>query len=165
MYHPSSYTLLVSLLRQRPAAIAGVKGSDAYPKLCGEVLFYETRFGVFAVADIMGLPDVAEACGNRYFGFHIHTGESCNGSAGDPFAMAQGHYNPQGCPHPSHAGDLPPLLSVRGRAFSAFLTDRFTVAEIVGRTVIIHGSPDDFKTQPGGDAGERIACGVIRGIS
>ena len=73
MYHPSSYTLLVSLLRQRPAAIAGVKGSDAYPKLRGEVLFYETRFGVFAVADIMGLPDVAEACGNRYFGFHIHT--------------------------------------------------------------------------------------------
>ncbi len=165
MYQPSSYALLVSLLRHRPAAIAGVRGSEAYPQLRGEVLFYETRFGVFVVADIMGLPDAAEECSNRYFGFHVHTGNSCGDNAEEPFAMAQGHYDPQECLHPYHAGDLPPLLSVRGRAFSAFLTDRFTVTEIVGRTVIVHGSPDDFKTQPGGDAGERIACGVIRGIS
>ena len=52
-------------------------------------------------------------------------------------------------------------IRVNGYAFSAFLTDRFTVKEIVGRTVIMHSSPDDFTSQPSGNAGEKIACGEI----
>ena len=71
------------------------------------------------------------------------------------------HYNPQGCPHPYHAGDLPPLFGNQGYAFSAFVTDRFAVREIVEKTIIIHSKPDDFKTQPSGDSGEKMACGKI----
>ena len=73
------------------------------------------------------------------------------------------HYNPLGCPHPYHAGDMPPIFGAAGYAFSAFVTDRFTVRDVVGRSVILHGSPDDFTTQPSGNAGEKIACGEIMG--
>lgn len=94
--------------------------------------------------------------------WQIHSGEQCTGDAADPFAAALGHYDPDGCPHPEHAGDLPPLFSTRGYAFQVFLTDRFSLHEIVGRTVIIHSSPDDFTSQPSGNAGTKIACGRIR---
>lgn len=61
-----------------------------------------------------------------------------------------------------HAGDLPPLLSnARGKAFGAVLCDGFTLNEILGKSVIIHRAPDDFTSQPAGNAGERIACGTI----
>ena len=56
---------------------------------------------------------------------------------------------------------MPPLFSNKGYAFMIFLTDRFKVDEIIGKTVIIHSMPDDFKTQPSGDSGMKIACGVI----
>ena len=75
------------------------------------------------------------------------------------------HYNPNQCAHPYHAGDLPPLFGSNGYAFEAFLTDRFTVSEVIGRTVIIHSKPDDFSTQPSGNSGEKIACGEIRKYS
>ena len=57
---------------------------------------------------------------------------------------------------------MPPLFSNDGYALQAFLTDRFTVRDIIGRTVILHDEVDDFTSQPAGNAGERIACGVIR---
>lgn len=164
MYQPSSFTLLVSLLRHRPNAVCKVVGREQYPNLRGEILFYETRFGAFVVADVVGLPYEADACKGKFLGFHIHSGNRCEDNTEDPFATAQGHYNPNGCPHPMHAGDLPPFLSVKGRVFSAFLTDRFSVSEIVGRTVIIHENADDFITQPAGNAGKSIACGVIKTI-
>ena len=88
--------------------------------------------------------------------------DHCTGTADDPFADALTHYNPQCCPHPAHAGDMPPLIANNGYAIQAFLTDRFTVREILGKTVIIHDSADDFSSQPAGNAGARIACGVIR---
>lgn len=75
---------------------------------------------------------------------------------------AGGHFNPGGKPHPFHSGDMPPLFGCDGMAYSIFLTNRFTPDEIVGRTVIIHLNPDDFTTQPSGNSGEMIACGVIR---
>ena len=46
--------------------------------------------------------------------------------------------------------------------FSAFLSGRFTIDEIIGKAVIVHSSPDDFTTQPSGNAGEKIACGIIK---
>ena len=79
----------------------------------------------------------------------------------DPFPNSGAHYNPKECPHPFHAGDMPPLFGADGYAFLTFVTSRFTVKEIVGKTVIIHSSPDDFTTQPSGNAGEKIACGLI----
>ena len=83
----------------------------------------------------------------------------------DPLANAMSHYNPDGCVHPYHAGDLPPLFGNDGLALSLFLTNRFSVDEVIGRTVIIHDHPDDFVTQPSGNSGAKIACGVIRRIT
>ena len=83
---------------------------------------------------------------------------------GTDFSDTGGHYNPDARDHPRHAGDLPPLLSMAGRAFLAVETGRFTPCEVVGRTVVIHGSADDFHTQPAGNAGKKIACGVIRRV-
>lgn len=77
------------------------------------------------------------------------------------FADAGGHFNPTGQKHPMHAGDLPQLLSAGGKAYLAVLTDRFSIRDVIGRSVIIHEQPDDFHTQPAGDSGARIGCGVI----
>ena len=70
--------------------------------------------------------------------------------------------DPEGCEHPHHAGDLPPLFGCGGDAYLSVLTDRFAVPDILGRTVVIHQDPDDFATHPSGHAGARIGCGVIR---
>lgn len=64
-------------------------------------------------------------------------------------------------PHPFHAGDLPPLLSCKGRAYLAVITGRFCVKDVIGRSVVIHAGPDDLHTQPAGNAGAKIGCGVI----
>ena len=163
MFQPTSYTLLISMLRRRPGAIARLRGNESNSRLGGEVLFYEVPWGVFVVTDVAGLPLATGECEKRIFGMHIHSGSTCEGGNGEPFAMAGGHYNPSECLHPYHKGDLPPLFGAGDRAFSAFVTDRFKISEIIGRTVILHAAPDDFTTQPAGNAGARIACGVIKG--
>lgn len=149
-------------IRQRPSAIAQVRGSSQCPGIHGTVRFYQTRQGVLVSAHISGLPEQDGPCCHPVFAFHIHTGACCAGNEGDPFADAGGHYNPDNCPHPRHAGDLPPLFGNRGQALSVFLTDRFCVKDVIGRTVIIHGGTDDFTSQPAGNAGAKIACGEIR---
>lgn len=143
-------------LQELPSAMAEVHGSAAYPALQGEVRFFQTEAGVLVLANVMGLPEQT-ACGG-VFGFHIHEGSDCGG---DAFADTKGHYNPKDCPHPYHAGDLPPLFSNNGSAWMAVLTDRFQLEEIIGRTVVIHLGVDDFTSQPAGNSGRKIACGVI----
>ena len=69
--------------------------------------------------------------------------------------------NPTNQPHPMHAGDMPSLLASGGMAFSAFYTNRFYPEDIVGKVVVIHANPDDFKSQPSGNPGAMIACGEI----
>lgn len=140
-----------------PMAEAMLQGSAAYPELKGMVTLFQTEKGVLVVADIHGLPE-QDPCGG-VFGFHIHEG---NGCGGDDFADTKGHYNPKNCLHPYHAGDLPPLFSNRGSAWMAVLTDRFQLKEVIGRTIVIHLHPDDFMTQPAGNSGMKIACGVIQ---
>ncbi len=73
-----------------------------------------------------------------------------------------GHFNPGGMSHPFHAGDFPPLLSNQGYAWTAFFDRRFTIDEIIGKTVVIHSRPDDFSSQPSGNSGNPLACGEIR---
>lgn len=141
----------------KPSARAFIKGNEKYPELRGEVTFSQMRNAVLVSARISGLPKTDSG----FFGFHIHEGGACEG---EDFSETKGHYNPQGEPHPRHGGDLPPLLYCAGRALLEVMTDRFSVCEIIGRTVIIHGGTDDFRTQPSGDAGEKIACGVIRRV-
>lgn len=153
---------LLSVLRGRPQAAAAIAGSESFPDISGVVRFYQTNRGVIVRAEISGLPSGSLPCGERVFGFHIHAGTSCGGHMDGPFADAMSHYDQNGCEHPSHAGDLPPLFGNGGFALSLFLTNRFSVEEITGKTVIIHEHPDDFTTQPSGNSGTKIACGVIR---
>jgi len=154
---------LCAILRQRPHATAVVRGGSEYPEITGRVQFYQMRMGVLIAAEVFGLPAGRGTCESSVFGFHIHSGSTCSGNMQDPFADVMEHYNPDQCIHPQHAGDLPPLFGNNGYAFQVFLTNRFTVWEIIGKTVIIHDMPDDFRSQPGGDAGTKIACGQILG--
>ncbi len=147
---------LVSVLCKKPQAYAEMKGSNAYKSISGIVKFYQTANGVLVYAAVTGLPN-----GNSFHGFHIHEGESCSGNKDDPFADAKSHYNPQKANHPDHAGDLPPLINNNGFALSIFITDRFSVESIIGKTIIIHEKADDFTTQPSGNSGKKIACGKI----
>jgi len=94
-----------------------------------------------------------------FFAMHIHQGDNC----GQEDSGSPGHYDPDGVPHPRHRGDLPLLLSQNGRAVLAAETNRFSVWEVIGKTVVIHSGPDDYHSQPSGNAGRKIACGVIKG--
>ena len=139
--------------RGRPAAAACVCGGVDAPRLCGQVRFYQECGSVLVVAELSGFPRQ-----DGFFALHIHEGDRC---CGEGFAATGGHYDPETVPHPAHAGDLPPLLVCRGHAYLAVRTDRFCVDEIIGRTVVIHGGSDDLHSQPAGNAGAKIACGVI----
>lgn len=148
--------------RYRPDAKAVLSGAPDYPEIRGTVSLHQTKSGVLVVAEVFGLPRGDEDCNRQIFAFHIHEGNSCTGNDEDSFADAGQHYNPGSCEHPHHAGDLPPLFGNDGYAWSAVLTDRFTIEEVMGHTVILHRGVDDFTSQPAGNAGEKIACGVIK---
>lgn len=150
------------VLRQPPAALATITGGPGHQGLRGKVTFHRAKGGVLLTAQIEGLPQGAEPCSSNIFGFHIHEGNACTGNSEDPFANAGPHYNPGNCPHPAHAGDLPPLFGNNGFAFLTFFTDRFSIKEVLGRAVIIHAHPDNFTSQPAGDSGGKIACGIIQ---
>ncbi len=160
--YQDNYHYLLSNMRRRAQAVAFIKGSDLYPNIEGIVRFFDTSLGTLIATEVYGLPPIASFCENSVFGFHIHENGDCSGNQSDFFANVGAHYNPNSCPHPLHAGDMPPLFDANGYAFSVFLTDRFNVDEIIGRSVIIHSKPDDFVTQPSGNSGEKIACGVIQ---
>lgn len=149
----SDKRLFKFLYQSRPNAIALIKGGSDYPNIDGKVEFYALPTGIIVVADIDDLPKTA----TNIFAFHIHEGQSCD----NDFEQTGGHYNPNSQPHPSHSGDMPPLFSNNGSAWLAFFTNRFKLDEIIGHTVIIHDGVDDFTTQPAGNSGQKIACGVI----
>lgn len=89
-------------------------------------------------------------------------GTSCTGNLEDEFANAKTHYNPTNCPHPFHAGDLPPLIENNGYSYMSVLINKFKIQDIIGKVVIIHDMPDDFTSQPSGNSGKKIACGEIK---
>lgn len=142
--------------RKGPDAVARVCGGKELPGISGCVQFYQEDRCVLVVARIIGLPRKTDA---GFFGFHIHQGESCFGAG---FSETGSHYNPADQIHPKHAGDLPALLEYQGKAYLSVKTDRFCVNDVIGWTVVIHSGPDDFHSQPAGNAGNKIACGVIQ---
>ena len=130
----------------------------------GVVSFQSRGRRVFIDARVTGLPAGAH-------GFHIHEKGDC--SANDA-SSAGGHFNPAGRAHGHpegenrHAGDLPNLVANRsGYANYAGELNLLQIDEgssgILGRSVVIHADPDDYSSQPAGNSGKRIACGVIRG--
>jgi len=103
-------------------------------------------------------------------GFHVHEVGDC--SAPDA-TSAKGHFNPGGKPHghhggsERHAGDMPNLVADKsGAANFVGEVGKLSLEDgpngIVGRSVVIHADPDDYKSQPAGNSGKRVACGVIR---
>lgn len=158
--------LIGGRINLRPQATAIIRGSADYPAIRGRVSFSQARDGVVVITELYGLPTDGDVCTRkRIFALHIHEGVRCAPTSGeDPFSDAGGHYNPNRCPHPYHAGDLPPVFASDGFAWSAVYLERFTIDEIIGKTVILHDGVDDFTSQPAGNAGNRIACGVIRRV-
>ncbi|MEZ4357381.1 MAG: superoxide dismutase family protein [Eubacteriales bacterium] len=139
-------------------AMAMVKGSADAPDLNGTVWFMETPIGVHVDAKIFNLPPNKTG----FYGFHLHEVGSC---IEPDFESAKGHYNPEGYTHPMHAGDFPMLLATDTMdAYLSFVTTRFALKDVIGRSVIIHMDRDDYTSQPSGDAGKRIGCGVIKAM-
>jgi Cu-Zn family superoxide dismutase len=130
----------------------------------GLVMFHEMDGHLMVHAKLSGLKPNAEQ------GFHLHEKGDCASTDG---TSAGGHFNPDGKPHGAqgaahHAGDMPSLKSdAAGVVDQKFMLDGPTLAEgvgnIIGRSVIVHANPDDFATQPTGNSGPRVACGVIAG--
>ncbi|MDP4187695.1 MAG: superoxide dismutase family protein [Bacteroidota bacterium] len=133
-------------------------------QVSGIVTFTRVANGIKIVADVQGLTK------GRH-GFHIHECGDCSSSDA---ISAGGHFNPEGQSHGSpndkirHAGDMGNLQADdTGKAHLEYIDHVISFSgrnSIIGRSVIIHMSEDDLKSQPTGNAGSRVACGVI-GIS
>lgn len=147
-------------------AKAVLYGSMYAPNLYGNVYFYEVKDGTEVFAEVWGLPlyqpsydDISPI---SPFGFHVHQIGLCEiTDPQNPYISAGEHYNPTNQPHGNHAGDFPVIFSNDGYARTSFFTDKFKPVDIIGRSVIIHQNPDDFRTQPSGNSGKRMACGII----
>ncbi len=147
------------LTYRKPEAVAWVNGNAQNPQLHGTVKFFSTPYtGVLVATEIFGLPDTDAPSKTSFYAMHIHESGNCT----LPFDQTGGHYNPTDAPHPDHAGDMIPLMGNQGYAWLSFYDKRFAIPDIMGRSVIIHRMPDDFHTQPSGNSGDKIGCGIIR---
>jgi Cu-Zn family superoxide dismutase len=174
--------------QQALAGIAWAELRDATGASVGTVVFTAAGDSTAAVVTAR-LP--AGTDGIHGFHVHANddpdNGEGCIADPAQPanthFVSADGHFNPGDGTHGAHAGDMPALFFTQdGRAAMTFVTDRFTPAEIKGRAVVLHAAPDNYGnvpvgeaanqytpnspaattlTQNTGNAGNRIACGVI----
>jgi Cu-Zn family superoxide dismutase len=141
------------------ANLEPTKGNSAR----GTVSFTQDGDEVRVRATLSGLKPNAE------HGFHVHENGDC--SSGDGMS-AGGHFNPSGKPHgpqsgEHHAGDMPSIRSdAYGNASASFELKGVSIggagADLIGKGLIVHRDPDDYATQPAGNAGPRIACGVIQ---
>jgi Cu-Zn family superoxide dismutase len=135
-----------------PLGPSGVSGTATFTKVEG---------GVKVAARIVGLKEGPH-------GFHVHEFGDCSAADG---ASAGGHFNPTAEPHAGphdaqrHTGDMGNIVAGKdGVATLEYVDPRAAFDgpnSILGRGVIVHASPDDFKTQPTGNAGGRLACGVV----
>jgi len=157
--------LVASALAAGCAAMGGTPGQKAVATLAptkgnsagGTVSFEQRGSKVLVSGTVSGLKPDAE------HGFHVHEKGDC--SSGDGMS-AGGHFNPAGMGHGHHAGDMPNVRAdAYGTATFSFEATGITIGagatDIVGRGLIVHRDPDDYKSQPAGNAGPRLACAVI----
>jgi Cu-Zn family superoxide dismutase len=147
------------------SAQATLQPAKDTPGFSGRVIFYQAGSQVRVVADVTGVSPP----GNH--GFHVHENGKCERDPGKDFATAGGHFNPAGTPHACpdaashHAGDLGNIvINADGTGHVDVTTSALSLSgasSVVGRAVILHAAPDDCTTQPTGNAGGRLACGVI----
>lgn len=141
------------------AALQPTRGNST----AGSVRFTQHGDRVLVMGEVRGLKP------NSEHGFHVHEKGDCSSGDGN---SAGGHFNPQGRAHgrhgmgAHHVGDLPSLRSdAAGVARFNFESRSIAVgsgdADVVGRGLIVHANPDDYTTQPTGNAGARLACAVI----
>lgn len=137
---------------------------DAHGASNGTATLTPVAGGVLIELDVTGLPP------GQWVAFHVHEGGLCEHD-GD-FQSAGGHFNPDSREHGylsangPHAGDMPNQSvaadgSLRAQVFNGAVTLDDGQEGIVGRALMIHAKPDDYRTQPAGDAGARLACAVI----
>ncbi len=152
---------LPSQAQTAKAALQTAEGKDA-----GSVTLTQTPSGVLLSLTVKGLPAGEHA-------FHVHAVGKCE----PPFTSAGGHFNPGNkkhgmmAPDGAHAGDMPNLhIPASGELSVEVLNSAVTlekdkpnsVFDADGSAVVIHAGKDDYKTDPTGDAGGRIACGVVQ---
>lgn len=139
---------------------------DAQGKAVGTANFVELTNAVRIVLEARGLPPGLK-------GVHIHETGKCDGPG---FTTAGGHFNPEGKQHGAlnprgpHAGDLPNInigADGSGRMETSsklvsLVTGPSSLFDADGSAIVIHAAPDDFQTDPTGNSGARIACGIIR---
>lgn len=145
------------------AELEGKEGS----KISGKVVFKQAGGEVKITAHVSGV----EGGGSR--GFHLHEVGDCTPP---DFTSAGSHFNPSGAPHGAptaaqhHAGDLGNIqIGADGSGHLELTSRGMTVgpgpSSVVGRAVILHEKADDLTTQPTGNAGGRVACGVVKADS
>ena len=141
-----------------PDALAIIHGNAINPMLEGTVSFYNTpNDGVIIQVEVFHLHDNPSG----FFGMHIHQYGNCD----IPFDKTGNHFSKTETYHPNHTGDLPPLLSDNGYAWMVFYDSRFVSSDVIGKSIIIHSKRDDFTSQPSGDSGEKIGCGIISAVN
>ena len=150
------------IFQEAPSATSVIQAKSG-SNINGSVNFVQSGKQVLVTGTFSGLKP------NSEHGIHVHEKGDCS----SPDAVsAGGHYNPNATQHGSqqhsvhHAGDMPNIVSdSNGTAsYRATLTDFSLVGDfsIIGRSVVVHRDPDDYKTQPAGNSGPRIGCGLIR---
>jgi Cu-Zn family superoxide dismutase len=143
-------------------AVAQVKPTQGN-SAAGKVEFRQSGDVTHVKVDLVGLAPSSE------HGFHVHERGDCSAPDG---MSAGGHFNPEGVGHgtysrpPHHAGDMPNLKADdKGEVHTTFDVTYLTVgsggSDVAGRSVVLHRDPDDYKSQPAGNSGPRLACGVI----
>ena len=149
-----------------PSATATLQGSPEDTDFSGTVTFHEDGSGVHLVAELAGVDTPGK------HGFHVHeTGECSHGTDGKHFTSAGGHFNPTNAEHacpptePRHAGDLGNIeVGANGSGRMEMSTTGLSLSgpnSVVGKAILLHAGEDDCKTQPTGNSGDRIACGVV----
>lgn len=144
-----------------------LQGAPEDTDFAGTLTISPSGTGVSIVADVAGVDKDGK------HGIHVHENGMCEhhptGDSAKPFSTAGGHFNPAGTEHacpptdPRHAGDLGNITVTGGKGHLELTVNNLSMDQLTGKAIILHAGEDDCKTQPTGNSGDRLACGVVGG--